>query len=79
VLGGFIVSGGIVFTALRNWFHLDPKYTLLIGGIGLIVTAIRNPEGIAGALRVTGQQVGRVVHRQRPLVLPEPLTPIAEG
>jgi branched-chain amino acid transport system permease protein len=83
VLGGCIVSGGILFTALRNWFHLDPKYTLLLGGIGLIVTAIRNPEGIAGALSTAGQQLARVVdkRRHRPVAAaegPEPLTAIAE-
>jgi branched-chain amino acid transport system permease protein len=61
VLGGFIVAGGISFTALQHWFHVDPRYTLLLGGLGLIVTAILNPEGIAGALRGTGLALRRLI------------------
>jgi branched-chain amino acid transport system permease protein len=61
VLGGFIVAGGISFTALQHWFHVDPRYTLLLGGLGLIITAILNPEGIAGALRETGLALRRLI------------------
>jgi ABC-type branched-chain amino acid transport system, permease component len=52
VIGGCIVTGGIGFTALQEWFHVDQKYGLYLGGFGLIVTAILNPEGIAGAFRL---------------------------
>jgi branched-chain amino acid transport system permease protein len=65
VLGGFIVTGGIVVTALQHWFHVDPKYTLLLGGLGLIIAAIRNPEGIAGTLRQTGPVFKRLAGRRR--------------
>ena len=51
VIGGCIVTGGIVFTGLEEWFHVDQKYSLYVGGLGLIITAILNPEGIAGAFR----------------------------
>jgi branched-chain amino acid transport system permease protein len=65
VLGGFIVTGGIVVTALQHWFHVDPKYTLLLGGLGLIIAAIRNPEGIAGTLRQTGLVFKRLAGGRR--------------
>jgi branched-chain amino acid transport system permease protein len=64
VLGGFIVAGGITFTAFQHWFHIDPKYTLLLGGLGLIITAILNPQGIAGALRETGLVLRRLARRR---------------
>ncbi len=51
VLGGCLVTGGIVFTALDEWFHVDQKYSLFLGGLGLIITAVLNPEGVAGAFR----------------------------
>lgn len=49
--GGFIVGGGLLFTFLRVQLHIDAEFTLILGGLGLIVAAIRNPEGIAGAMR----------------------------
>jgi branched-chain amino acid transport system permease protein len=64
VLGGFIVAGGITFTAFQHWFHIDPKYTLLLGGLGLIITSILNPQGIAGALRETGLVLRRLARRR---------------
>ena len=51
VLGGCLVTGGIAFTALEEWFHIDQKYSLFLGGLGLIITAVLNPEGVAGAFR----------------------------
>jgi branched-chain amino acid transport system permease protein len=59
VIGGCLVAGGIGFTALDQWFGIGPEYTLLLGGLGLVITAVLNPEGISGALgqashRLTG-------------------------
>ncbi|HEX9529696.1 MAG TPA: hypothetical protein VF954_01065, partial [Acidimicrobiales bacterium] len=54
IVGGSIVGGGITFTALQQWFHVDSRFTLLLGGLGLVVTAVRYPEGIAGALHGAG-------------------------
>ena len=35
----------LVFTALDSWFDVDPAFTALLGGIGLIVTAVvHNPK-----------------------------------
>ncbi|WP_134765674.1 ABC transporter permease [Nocardioides sp. 1609] len=54
--GGAIVAGmlgplGLVYTALHQWFEMG-NYYALITGIGLIVTAILNPSGIAGQTRM---------------------------
>ena len=51
VLGGCLVTGGIAFTALDEWFHIDQRYSLFLGGLGLIITAVLNPEGVVGAFR----------------------------
>lgn len=51
IAGGCLVSGGIVFTFLRNVMGVPSEFALLLGGLGLIVTAIVNPDGIAGKLR----------------------------
>jgi branched-chain amino acid transport system permease protein len=84
VVGGFIVTGGILVTALQHWFHVDPKYTLLLGGLGLIIAAIRNPEGIAGTLRQTGLVVKRLARGRRKgpeveLSPPDPPTDVLEA
>jgi len=51
VVGGIIVSGGILTTVMTNWIHISDQYTLLLAGLGLITMAIFNPEGVAGAFR----------------------------
>lgn len=50
LVAGFIAPLGIVFVLLHQWFELGNFYALL-SGIGLIVTAILHPSGIAGAVR----------------------------
>jgi branched-chain amino acid transport system permease protein len=52
VIGGFLVTNGLMFTALQEWFGLSPNYSALVGGLGLVVTIVVNPDGIAGASRV---------------------------
>jgi branched-chain amino acid transport system permease protein len=53
VIGGFLVTDGLVFTGLENWFGLSPTFAQLVGGIGLTLTVILNPDGIAGGLATT--------------------------
>ena len=74
VLGGCLVTGGVAFTALQEWFHIDQKYSLYLGGLGLIITAILNPEGVAGAFRAGARFVARRAtrHHDRPAT-PVPL------
>lgn len=52
--GGVLVSGGLFFTFLAKVLHVPEEFTLILGGLGLIVTAVRNPEGISGAVRDLG-------------------------
>lgn len=64
---GIISAGGLAAVATTEWFHVDNSYLLLLGGVGVVITVVLNPEGIAGEARRT---VDRVValfsHRQRP-------------
>ena len=47
IVAGFIfANGGFMITVLDRWLHLG-EYQLLIAGIGLILTATLNPDGIA--------------------------------
>ncbi len=68
VAGGLIVGGGLVFTFLQDALAVPEEFTLLLGGLALIVTAILNPEGIAGGLQ---QNLDRIRRRQPS---PEPST-----
>ena len=49
LIAGAIASGGLLFYALDSWIEFG-SYYLLISGLGLILTAIFNPEGISGAV-----------------------------
>jgi branched-chain amino acid transport system permease protein len=51
VIGGFLVTNGLVFTALQQWLGISPTFTMLVGGLGLVLTVVMNPEGIAGSVR----------------------------
>jgi branched-chain amino acid transport system permease protein len=54
VVGGFLVTNGILFTVLQKWIGVSPNYSILIGGLGLILTVVLNPDGIAGTWRQMG-------------------------
>jgi branched-chain amino acid transport system permease protein len=71
IIGGFLVTQGVMFTALKNFFGVPDEFTPLLGGLGLIVTAVANPDGIAGAFRVTGEMVKHRFGR----AAPPPVTP----
>jgi branched-subunit amino acid ABC-type transport system permease component len=50
IFAGFVLApGGLVYTAMERWFHLG-KYQPVVAGVGVIVTAILNPDGVAAAL-----------------------------
>jgi branched-chain amino acid transport system permease protein len=70
VIGGCIVAGGIGFTALDQWFGVGPEYTLLIGGLGLVITAVLNPEGISGALGHFAHRAARWLPSRRAVATP---------
>ena len=59
-----LVAGGLVFTFLQNILHVPSEFTLILGGLGLIFTAILNPEGIAGAAREIRLQLAARLRRR---------------
>jgi branched-chain amino acid transport system permease protein len=66
IAGGFLVAGGLVFTFLQQSLGVPSEFTLMLGGLGLIVTAILNPEGIAGGLRRDGLRLVARMRARRP-------------
>jgi branched-chain amino acid transport system permease protein len=50
VIAGLIATEGVFPHALDKWFGISGNWTLLFGGVALLVTLIQNPEGIAGDL-----------------------------
>jgi ABC-type branched-subunit amino acid transport system permease subunit len=50
-----LAPGGLGFTAMERWFHLG-KYQPLVAGVGVIVSAILNPDGVAGAVGWVGRR-----------------------
>lgn len=81
--GGAIVAGilgplGLVYTALHQWFDMGDYYAL-VTGVGLIITAILNPSGIAGETR---KQIDWVKSRRtgtRPPIRPTTEPPSIES
>jgi branched-chain amino acid transport system permease protein len=51
IIGGLIVSGGLLWTFLIEVVGISSDFTFLLGGIGLIAAAIFAPDGAAGRLR----------------------------
>ena len=48
VVGGLVATEGLVPYFFEELLGIDGNWTLLVGGLILIVTLIQNPEGIAG-------------------------------
>lgn len=48
VVGGVLCTGGLVFFGLSQVASGFQSYQALIGGLGLVLTAVLNPDGIAG-------------------------------
>ena len=65
VAGGLLVEGGLLFTFLQDKLGVPPEMTLVLGGLGLVVAAILNPEGIAGRIARDGRRLSAWV-RERP-------------
>ncbi len=60
VFAGLLSAQALIPYALDDWFGLNGNWFLLVGGVLLIFTLLRNPEGVAG-------DVYRRTHR-RPVV-----------
>ena len=70
IFAGFALApGGLVYTAMERWFHLG-EYQPIVAGVGVIVSAILNPDGVdrRGELGASGQPAaqGRRRHRGSP-------------
>lgn len=62
-VGGLLIGGGLVATVLTDTFTLG-RYYLLLSGLGVVITAVLHPEGIApaagaGLRRLRATIVGR--------------------
>ena len=55
VTAGIVASSGVAFFMTGKLIGSFGRWEALIGGVLLIVTAIQNPEGIAGAFRTRAQ------------------------
>jgi branched-chain amino acid transport system permease protein len=55
VVGGLVATEGLVPYTVEELLHIDGNWTLLVGGLILIVTLIQNPEGIAGTTYLKNQ------------------------
>ncbi|HLN07098.1 MAG TPA: ABC transporter permease [Acidimicrobiales bacterium] len=76
LVGGSLVAGGLVFTVLNQWIPGINQYQLLIGGLGLILTAVLNPVGIAGGTAYMASMLAAKLRAVRsPAALAVPATP----
>jgi ABC-type branched-subunit amino acid transport system ATPase component len=64
VFAGLISTQALFPYALEKWFGLSGNYSLLFGGVILIITLLQNPEGVMGALY-------KKTHRTQPVTAPE--------
>lgn len=49
LLAGLGTTAGLLPHALQQWLGLSGNWAVLIGAVGLVVTLIANPDGIAGS------------------------------
>lgn len=59
VTAGLTATSGVVFFALSQGFDRLGSWEVFIGGVLLIFTAVKNPEGIAGAARTAAARARR--------------------
>jgi ABC-type branched-subunit amino acid transport system permease subunit len=72
LFAGFVLApGGLVFTAMERWFELG-RYQPLIAGIGVIVSAILNPDGVTAAVKWAGRGARRRADRAPAASTPVP-------
>lgn len=59
VVGGLLVSGGLAFTFGERVLGIPQEFGLLLGGFGLVLASVTNPEGIAASLAEKLERLGR--------------------
>ncbi|HTW02065.1 MAG TPA: branched-chain amino acid ABC transporter permease/ATP-binding protein [Streptosporangiaceae bacterium] len=72
VLAGMLSAQALIPYALDDWFGLNGNWFLLVGGVLLIFTLLRNPEGVAG-------DIYRRTHRRPVLQAPDVPAAVAAG
>jgi branched-chain amino acid transport system permease protein len=73
VTAGVVAASGIAFFATGKLVGTFGKWEALISGVLLIVMTIRNPEGIAGAIRSSADHARTAaVNRQQADTAPAP-------
>lgn len=50
IAAGVISAGGFLTVLIDRFFHLG-RYEVLVGGVGLIIMAVRHPDGLVGMIR----------------------------
>lgn len=55
VIGGLVATEGLVPNFIEDLLGISGNWTLLVGGLILLVTVIQNPEGIAGTTHLQRQ------------------------
>ncbi|MEY4231097.1 MAG: hypothetical protein RLZZ362_1946 [Actinomycetota bacterium] len=67
VVGGMLAPAGLI-AITGGYFFADAEienYTAILGGVGMIVTAVQNPNGIAPTLQPLFQHFGRWLRNAR--------------
>ncbi len=77
VIGGLVATEGLVPHFFQSILHISGNWTLLVGGLLLIVTLIQNPEGVAGTTHRKRQAAKRAASRADGQRAPDPV--IATG
>jgi ABC-type branched-subunit amino acid transport system ATPase component/ABC-type branched-subunit amino acid transport system permease subunit len=65
ILAGVLASGGLIFFATQRWLSLGADWYQVLTGVGLVLTVIRNPEGIVGPIHELLDRT-RTVRQPRP-------------
>jgi ABC-type branched-subunit amino acid transport system permease subunit len=76
IFAGFALApGGLVYTAMERWFHLG-EYQPVVAGVGVIISAILNPDGVTSAMTWARTVNGRKAAREP---VPPVATPVVAG
>ncbi|MDH3754026.1 MAG: branched-chain amino acid ABC transporter permease, partial [Acidimicrobiia bacterium] len=63
IVGGLLVTGGVLLTIGEELLGIPDEFGLLLAGLGVILTTILNPEGIAATIgSLFDRTLGRTAH-----------------
>jgi branched-chain amino acid transport system permease protein len=63
IVAGILITGGLMSQVLESLFHMG-SYEPLISAVGLVLTAVLNPNGIAGAVADSFHHVRSAKHHR---------------